>query len=120
AGRPRPQVRSGEGMEARTEGSGAEPTRAKGVPPWAEPVSRRSVLKGIGAGALAMGAGGFLEACSNSIKGSGGGSAGKITIGFVSPQTGALAGFASGDNFVVDTIRKTSPYKSGFKVGGKT
>jgi branched-chain amino acid transport system substrate-binding protein len=107
-------------MEARTEGSGAEPTGAKGVPPWAEPVSRRSVLKGIGAGALAMGAGGFLEACSNSIKGSGGGSAGKITIGFVSPQTGALAGFASGDNFVVDTIRKTGPYKSGFKVGGKT
>jgi branched-chain amino acid transport system substrate-binding protein len=107
-------------MAGRTEGSGGEAKKARGVPLWAEPVSRRSVLKGVGVGALALGSGGFLQACSNSIKGSGSSTAGKITIGFVSPQTGALAGFASGDNFVVDTVRATSAYKSGFKVGGKT
>jgi branched-chain amino acid transport system substrate-binding protein len=106
-------------MEGRTEGSGGEAKKTRGVPLWAEPVSRRSVLKGVGVGALALGSGGFLQACSNSIKGSGSSTAGKITIGFVSPQTGALAGFASGDNFVVDTIRSTSAYKSGFKVGSK-
>ena len=37
-----------------------------------QPVARRSVLKGMGAGALAVGAGGFLSACSSGIKGSGG------------------------------------------------
>jgi branched-chain amino acid transport system substrate-binding protein len=34
--------------------------------------------------------------------------------------TGSLAGFASGDKFVVDTVRATSAYSKGFKVGGKT
>jgi branched-chain amino acid transport system substrate-binding protein len=90
------------------------------VPPWAQPLSRRTILKGMGAGALAMGAGGFLAACKSSIKGSGGASGGKIVIGFVTPQTGALAGFASGDAFVVDQVRKTSAFAKGLKVGGKT
>ncbi len=68
-----------------------------------------------------MGAGGLLEACSSKVKGSGGSTTtDKITIGFVSPQTGALAGFASGDNFVVDRIRATDAYTKGFKVGSKT
>ena len=57
----------GEGGSRRTSGENRPGTRVL----RAEPVSRRSVLKGIGAGALALGAGGFLEACSNSIKGSG-------------------------------------------------
>ncbi|HEY1331756.1 MAG TPA: ABC transporter substrate-binding protein [Actinomycetota bacterium] len=90
------------------------------MPPWAQPLSRRTILKGMGAGALAMGAGGFLAACKSSIKGSGGASGGKIVIGFVTPQTGALAGFASGDAFVVDQVRKTSAFAKGLKVGGKT
>ena len=89
------------------------------VPLWREPIPRRSVLKGFGAGALALGAGGLLEACSKSIKGSGSSTSGKIVIGFVTPQTGPLAGFASGDGFIVDHIRQTSAYKSGFKVGSK-
>ena len=46
-------------------------------------------------------------------------SAGKIVIGFVTPQTGQLAGFASGDAFVVDRIRASDAYAKGFKVGGK-
>ena len=86
-----------------------------------QPIGRRSLLKGVGAGALAVGAGGFLTACgSGGIKGAGGSSTtGTITIGFITPLTGALAGFASGDRFVLSQIKATSAYKNGFKVGGK-
>jgi len=86
-----------------------------------QPIGRRSLLKGAGAGALAVGAGGLLAACgSGGIKGAGGSSAtGTINIGFITPLTGALAGFASGDQFVLSQIRATSAYKDGFKVGGK-
>src|SRR5204863_3431742 len=83
-------------------------------------ISRRTALKGVGLGALALGTGDALAACGSSLKGSGGTNAGTITIGFITPQTGALAGFASGDNFVVDQIRKTQAYAKGFKAGGKT
>ncbi|HEY6356818.1 MAG TPA: ABC transporter substrate-binding protein [Vicinamibacterales bacterium] len=88
--------------------------------PLDRPISRRSLLKGVGAGSLALGAGGLLEACG-SVKGSGGSSSGgTINIGFVTPLTGNLAGFASGDTYVLNLIRNTAAYKNGFKVGGKT
>ncbi len=84
-------------------------------------LSRRSLLRGAGAGATALGAGWLLDACSSGLKG-GSSSSGKktITIGFVSPQTGQLAGFAVSDNYVVDTIRKSSAFSKGIKVGSKT
>src|SRR5450755_594088 len=86
-----------------------------------QPIARRSLLKGMGAGALAVGAGGFLSACSSGIKGAGGpATTGTITIGFITPLTGPLAGFASGDQFVLSQIKSTSSYTKGFKVGGKT
>jgi branched-chain amino acid transport system substrate-binding protein len=86
-----------------------------------QPIARRSLLKGIGAGALAAGAGGFVTACSSGIKGTGGPSkSGTITIGFITPLTGSLAGFASGDQYVLGQIRSTSAYKNGFKAGSKT
>ncbi|HEX6674521.1 MAG TPA: hypothetical protein VF486_05790 [Actinomycetes bacterium] len=78
------------------------------------------MLKGTGAAVLGAGAGSLLSACGSSLKGSGSSSSGKIVVGFVSPQTGALAGFASGDNFVVDRVRQASAYSKGFQVGGKT
>jgi branched-chain amino acid transport system substrate-binding protein len=81
--------------------------------------TRRALLKGIGLGTLALATGDALEGCGSSIKGSGNKNAGSIVIGFVSPQTGPLAGFASGDNFVVDQIRKSPAYANGFTVGGK-
>src|SRR5262245_49392603 len=81
-------------------------------------VTRRSLLKGVGLGALAVSSGELLSACN--LKGSGPTTGGTITIGFVSPQTGALAGFASGDNFIVDRIRQTSAYSKGFQIGGKS
>ncbi len=82
-------------------------------------VSRRQVLKTIGGGALMLGSADLLAACGE-IKGSSTPSAGTIVIGYVSPQTGALAGFASGDNFVLNQVKGTSTYKNGFKLGSKT
>jgi len=83
-------------------------------------IARRSLLKGAGAGALAVGAGGFLSACGSGIKGAGTTtSTGTITVGFITPLTGELAGFASGDKFVLSQIKNTSTYKNGIKVGKK-
>ena len=83
-------------------------------------LSRRSVLRGLGAGALATGAGGVLAACSADAQAGDSASGGTINIGFVTPLTGPLAGYVSGDNFVLSTIRATPAYKNGFKVGGHT
>ncbi len=83
-------------------------------------VSRRSLLKGIGFGAVAAGAGGLLAACSSGIKGASSGASGTINIGLITPLTGDLAGFASGDQFVLSLVRQASIYKSGIKIGGKT
>jgi branched-chain amino acid transport system substrate-binding protein len=83
-------------------------------------VSRRSLLKGIGFGAVAAGAGGLLAACSSGIKGASTGATGTINIGFITPLTGPLAGFASGDQFVLSKIKQTSIYKTGIKIGSKT
>jgi len=75
----------------------------------------------LGAGALATGAGGALAACGSGIRVSGGSSAGgTINIGFVTPLTGPLAGFAAGDNFVLSAVRATPAYEQGFTVGGRT
>ena len=84
--------------------------------------SRRSLIKGAGAGSLALTAGGLLAACSSKIKGSGGsgGSTKGITIGWIHPLTGPLAGFGAPDNWVISKIKATAPYKNGFKIGGKT
>jgi branched-chain amino acid transport system substrate-binding protein len=83
-------------------------------------VSRRSLLKGIGFGAVAAGAGGLLAACSTGIKGASSGTTKGITIGWIHPLTGSLAGFGAADNWVISKIKQTAPYKNGFKVGGKT
>jgi branched-chain amino acid transport system substrate-binding protein len=100
------------------------PVKAGGIaipggPAAGRPVSRRAVLAG--AGVAAASAGGILSACSSGIKGAGGSSSAKhITIGFITPLTGPLGGFASGDQFVLKQIRATSTYTKGFTVGGKT
>ena len=94
-------------------------------------VSRRGVLRAAGAGVAVVGGGGLLEACSSGIKGSGpssstsgsssaGASGGQITIGWIHPLTGALAGFGAADKFVTTKIQQTPQYKNGFKIGGKT
>ena len=84
-------------------------------------INRRSLLRAFGAGAAVVGAGGLLEACSSSVKGaSSGGSTKNITIGWIHPLTGALAGFGAPDNWVISKIKQTTPYKNGFKIGSKT
>jgi branched-chain amino acid transport system substrate-binding protein len=88
--------------------------------PLSHSITRRSLLKTMGAGALALSAGGLAEACSlGAVKGTTTANTGKITIGFVSPQTGEAAGFAAGDNYVINKIRAAAAYKNGFQVGGK-
>jgi branched-chain amino acid transport system substrate-binding protein len=87
-------------------------------------LTRRGLLRAAGTSAAVVGGGGLLEACSSSIKGSSGntssGSTKGITIGWIHPLTGALAGFGAPDNWVLSQIAQTAPYKNGFKVGGKT
>jgi branched-chain amino acid transport system substrate-binding protein len=86
-------------------------------------MSRRGLLRAAGAGAAVFGAGGLLEACSSGIKGASAGSgstAKAITIGWIHPLTGSLAGFGAPDNWVISKIKQTSPYKNGFKIGSKT
>src|SRR6516165_8048048 len=86
-------------------------------------LSRRGLLRAAGAGAAVVGAGGLLQACSSGIKGANTGSGGStkaITIGWIHPLTGPLAGFGAPDNWVISKIKKTTPYKNGFKIGSKT
>jgi branched-chain amino acid transport system substrate-binding protein len=83
-------------------------------------MSRRGLLRAAGAGAAAVGGGGLLSACSSGLKGSSGSSTGTITIGWIHPLTGPLAGFGYPDNWVVSKIQATSQFKNGIKIGGKT
>jgi branched-chain amino acid transport system substrate-binding protein len=97
------------------------PGKAARWPSQEQGATLRSVLKGLGAGALATGAGGVLSACSSGSKTSSAAfPTSTITLGYVAPFTGSLAGFASADRFVIDTIRETPAYAGGFRVGGKT
>jgi len=86
----------------------------------ADGMSRRSLLRAVGAGAAVVGTGGLLQACSSAIKGSGSGSTKAITIGWIHPLTGDLAGFGAADNWVISKVKQTTPFKNGFKIGGKT
>jgi branched-chain amino acid transport system substrate-binding protein len=100
----------------------------QGAPPGPSHPTRRTLLRAAGVGAAVVGGGGLLQACSSSIKGASASStssasastAGNITIGWIHPLTGPLAGFGAADNWVTSKIMQTSPYKNGFKVGGKT
>jgi branched-chain amino acid transport system substrate-binding protein len=90
-------------------------------------LTRRGLLRAAGTSAAVVGGGGLLAACSSSIKGSSGNSGGSgststkdITIGWIHPLTGALAGFGAPDNWVLSQVMATSQYKNGFKIGGKT
>jgi branched-chain amino acid transport system substrate-binding protein len=76
------------------------PDVAAGQPPPKHGIARRSVLRSLGAGALATGAGGVLAACTADTKGTQPSATSTITLGYISPFSGSLAGFASGDGFV--------------------
>lgn len=74
--------------------------------------SRRSLIKAAGIGAATP----LLGACGG-LKGAGTSDTDVLKIGYVSPQTGPLAGFASADNFVVAQIQEAM--RNGFTAGGK-
>jgi branched-chain amino acid transport system substrate-binding protein len=96
------------------DGVPARPARQQGL-------TRRSVLRGLGAGALAAAAGGTAAACSSGVKATiTSASRDTITMGYISPFTGPLSGVAAGDRFVIDTVRATPAYAKGFGVGGRT
>ena len=88
------------------------------VPDSAAP-TRRQLLRAAGAGAALFGAAPLLAACSSGLKGSGGSSSSStLKIGYVSPQTGSLASFATGDSFI---IKRLQPLLSkGFTKNGVT
>src|SRR3984957_12187085 len=107
--------------------------------PAAGRVSRRSLFRAAGVGAAVVGGGAFLEACSSGIQGAassssspsssasagtsssaGGGTSKEITIGWIHPLTGSLAGFGYPDNFVLQQIMATPQFKHGIKAGGST
>ena len=72
--------------------------------------SRRQLLAGVGAGGLALSLGGrgaFAAGTENVLK-----------IGFISPRTGALAGFGETDGYVLEVARKA--LTQGLTIGGKT
>jgi branched-chain amino acid transport system substrate-binding protein len=94
-------------------------------------LSRRNFLRtaSLGIGGVALG-GTFLAACKSSAAGgtsttgaspagatSGDTSAGTLKIGFVSPRTGADAGFGEPDSYVLGLARKA--FANGLMVGGK-
>jgi branched-chain amino acid transport system substrate-binding protein len=98
-------------------------------------VSRRSVFRAAGVGAAVVGGGALLEACSSGIQGASSSTSssssssssssptagsGEITIGWIHPLTGGLAGFGYPDNFVMQTAMASSQFKNGIKIGGTT
>jgi branched-chain amino acid transport system substrate-binding protein len=78
---------------------------------------RRTFLRGAGIGAGALGSAVVLAGCSVAGSSSTAASSDVLKIGYVSPQTGPLAGFASADNFVVKKIAELTA--KGFMAGGK-
>src|SRR5262245_48443834 len=92
-------------------------------------VSRRSLFRAAGVGAAVVGGGALLEACSSGIQGAAttspsasssssastsasGSATGEITIGWIHPLTGGLAGFGYPDNFVLSQAMATSQFKN--------
>jgi branched-chain amino acid transport system substrate-binding protein len=75
--------------------------------------SRRQFLYGVGGLAIASP---LLAACAEGLGGSTA-STDKLTIGFVSPRTGATAGFGEPDAYVLDLARKA--FAGGLEIGGK-
>ncbi|MGE5131414.1 MAG: ABC transporter substrate-binding protein [Gemmatimonadota bacterium] len=101
----------------------SDQTAESGGPSPAGNVSRRGLIRAAGIGAAGLSASSLIAACSSGIKGASGGGGGGtkgITIGWIHPLTGPLAGFGAPDNWVISKIKATTPYSKGIKAGGKT
>jgi branched-chain amino acid transport system substrate-binding protein len=80
-------------------------------------VDRRTLLKGLGAGALAMSASEALAQSAFTKPAFSVATAPVIKIGYVSPRTGAFADFSISDSYVLKRVRASSPYAKGITVG---
>jgi branched-chain amino acid transport system substrate-binding protein len=83
-----------------------------------EHLSRRELLRTVSLSAAAIGGASLLPACGSDLKGSGSSASDTLKIGYVSPQTGALASFALADNFVVKRVGEA--LSKGITAGGKS
>ena len=83
------------------------------------PVDRRTMLKGMGAGALAIGAGQVIGELALAKPAFAATSSTPIKIAYISPRTGAFADFSISDSYVLSKIRSSSAYAKGVTVGGK-
>ncbi len=91
-------------------------------------IDRRNLLKLLGAGVLGAGAAGLASDSASaspstfrtmrSSRLSAAGSS-TIKIGYITPRTGALAGFSESDPFILGKIRATTQFAKGLKIGGK-
>ena len=84
-------------------------------------LDRRRFLRLTGMAGAAVSLSGLLAACKNDEQSgggtSGGGAQGRtIKLGYVSPQTGSLAGFGEADTFILDGVR--TALKDGLQIGG--
>ncbi len=111
-------------------------TAQSAAPPKPSPAtfSRRSLFRAAGVGAAVVGGGALPRGLQLRHQGRqqqhepqlqqqqrlGASSGGEITIGWIHPLTGSLAGFGVPDNWVIQQIMATSQYKNGFKIGGTT
>jgi branched-chain amino acid transport system substrate-binding protein len=75
-------------------------------------ISRRILIKRAGAAGAALTLGPVLAACGSSSSSSGG----SLKIGYVSPETGPLAGFGEADKFVIGALN--AKFKEGIDIGG--
>ncbi|MGH6797214.1 MAG: ABC transporter substrate-binding protein [Roseiarcus sp.] len=74
------------------------------------PISRRGLIVSAGAAGLAAAARPYGAVAA--------GSEATLKVGFISPRTGALAGFGQTDGYVLEVVRKA--LAQGYPIGGKT
>ena len=87
-----------------------------------ERLTRRSFLRATGMSGAALGLGAVLAACKSSSGGGGttgasGGAGEAVKVGYVSPQTGALAPFGEADAYVIGAVKDQL---TGLTIAGKT
>ncbi len=80
------------------------------VPDETRNITRREMLG-------MAGAAGLMLINPSSVFAQGADAAGTLKVGFISPRSGALAGFGEGDEYVLEVARKT--LAAGITVGGK-
>src|SRR5216683_567695 len=103
---------SGNGAQEVTPVSHQDDNAPPATAQTASALSRRAFVGLAGAAGLGLAAG-----CGGGLKGSTNSSTGTIKIGYISPQTGVDAAFATAEPFVISKVRQA--LSKGITVGGK-